>query len=756
MIRILLALLALLTGCGQKGQGGADASPPQPQPSVVGATSKKEEVLLDFFKEDPSCSIGHRGSLIDFGSTSIRRVRVRGARDAHVEAKPIEHGGASWLRISAREVTVPFPAPMDGVGAAEGKPLAVSIRIQGGVARSASLYVNGKPVGSVKLAKGEISVVTLKANGIILKPSENEFSLRFNGLGRGSDVAADVDWVRVGPYDDDSPYAAPTRNDVIDTVRVRNDPKQALSLRAPGFVRCSAFLPEGATLTASLGLFGGAEADAEVRLVRDREASVVLATTHLVNDQPWRPISVPLPGKASFAEVQLVVTRASKGARVAFADAHVVGATDSSADVPPMRGAKSVVVVVLGSVVPKQISTYGGTVEMPELGALATTGVVFDAHRATSNLSIATLASLLTGVDVDVHGVTDSLTKLPSGATTLADCAREGGVQTAFFTGNPWTGATFGFSRGWGTFQATDPTDPGDGTKIFDDAAGWITEHRDGRFLVVVHARGGHPPWEASREELKEMLPAGYAGVIEGRHAGEILSRVRSARDTRFTDADKVRMWALHSLGLKQADAGLGRLIATLRSLKRDEDTAILVTSDVSPDASARVPFGEGDAPTEPSLESILMIRPPPGNLQDPIRTKVASSTIDVPTTVLAALGLAPPASFQGVDLFRVGRASMRAPRVRYARAHDQYSLGWGSLVLQGRQRSVTRFCDLALEATCAIDVREAYPIAFSRMLAAVEERDALKRFPREGADPDATVQNALRLWGRPQKAEGK
>jgi hypothetical protein len=753
------ALALLLAACSSSHTKHEDAAAPTPPKSAdiaanaASAASVDRTVVLDFFKEDPTCSLGHRGSLIDFGTRSLRRVRVRGTRDAHVEAKPIEHGGATWLRVSARELSVPFPAPIDLQTEATPRPIAVSVRMQGGSARSASLYLNGKPVGAVRLSKGEITTASRKVNDITLKAAENEFSIRFNGLGRGGDVAADIDWARIGVYDDDSSYAAPTRSDALDTVRVKNDPKRALSLRAPGFARCSAYIPEGAKLTTALGLFGGTEADVELRLLRDREEPAVLATTHLTSDQAWQPVELELPGKASFAEVQLVVTHAAKGARVAFAEPKVSASERNIQQAPAMRGAKSVVLVVLGSVAPKQISAYGGAIEMPELGALAATGLVFDAHRATSNFAGASLASMITGLDVDQHGVLDAATRLPAGPTTLADCAREGGIQTAFFTANPWTSSAFGFDRGWTTFATSDPADLNNSTKVFDDASNWITEHRDGRFLLVLHARGGHPPWEASREELKDMPPIGYAGVIEARHAGEILSRVRSVHDTRFTDSDKVRMWALHSLALRQTDAGLGRLVATMRSLGRDEDTALIVTSDVSPDPSARVPFGEGDAPTEDSLQSVLMIRPPTGNMSEPARTSVMSSTIDVPTTVLAALGLPPPASFTGADLFRRGRAGERAPRMRYARSRDRHALLWGTLLLQGHSRGVTRFCDLGLEPTCAIDVRDSYPIAFARMMAATEEREGVTRFPREVAEPNAATMNALRIWGRPPRA---
>jgi arylsulfatase A-like enzyme len=270
--------------------------------------------------------------------------------------------------------------------------------------------------------------------------------------------------------------------------------------------------------------------------------------------------------------------------------------------------------------------------------------------------------------------------------------------------------------------------------------------------LVVIHARGGHPPWDVAREELKEMQPLGYAGAIEPRHAGEILMRIRSMRDTRFTDSDRVRMWALYALSVRAHDAALGRLVANLRSLKREENTTMFITSDMSPDATVKVPFGESEAPTEQALHAMLVIKPPPGNQQEATRSGFQASHVDLSTTILASLGLAPPTNFTGVDLWpatQANHADSRLPRLRYARGYENFAASWGQLLLQGHGHSASRFCDLSLEPACTTDVRELYPLAFSRMVAAIEERESQKRAPREPASLDAAALNALRLWGR-------
>jgi arylsulfatase A-like enzyme len=213
-----------------------------------------------------------------------------------------------------------------------------------------------------------------------------------------------------------------------------------------------------------------------------------------------------------------------------------------------------------------------------------------------------------------------------------------------------------------------------------------------------------------------------------------------------------VRMWALYSLGVRQNDVALGRLMTVMRSLNREDDTAVFVTSDLSPDPAAKIPFAEGDAITESGLHAMLVLRPPPGNMNEAARSTFQSSTIDIPTTVLAALGLAPPTSFAGVDLWRASNRVSGAelvPRLRYVRSAERYAATWGELLLQGQHRRATRLCDLALEATCASDVRDLYPLAYSRMLSAVEERENRAHPQREAAIIDAATASGLRIWGK-------
>jgi hypothetical protein len=107
------------------------------------------------------------------------------------------------------------------------------------------------------------------------------------------------------------------------------------------------------------------------------------------------------------------------------------------------------------------------------------------------------------------------------------------------FTANPTTRATYGFARGWETFTARAPTEEGTATAVFDDLERWLEGHSADRFLALVHARGGHPPWDVTGGE-KDLAPEGYTGSLDAKHAGEMLAKVRrSGTPKLFIDADR-------------------------------------------------------------------------------------------------------------------------------------------------------------------------------------------------------------------------
>ncbi len=578
--------------------------------------------------------LGHEGILLDLGAPAARA--LYGIKEV-AALESTEHDGATWDRVSSHTLTFHFAGPVD-VDRAEAY---VGLRMRGLAARRVAVTLNGKQVGTAPLSKGETTIRELHASAATVTNGTNELVLRFGGAGKAPDAAAEIDWIRVGTQPD-AAYAAPTFDGLVASENLAGVPRRALGLGAPAFIRCTMAMPKGARLDGQLGLLGKGAGDLEVRVLRDRAAPLSLGKLHVDDASGWKPLSIAIPDEAAgVVALELRVDQASSGSRVLVADAKLTA--PALAPPPRPRAARGVVLVVLGQ-------TPTSASSLPSLAALAQTSTTFEAHRATSTWAAASVASMLTGVLPFEHGAEGDATALDASVVTIGEAAREAGVSTAMFTANPTTSAAFGFARGFQTFKSFLPGSEGGGVKVIEEAATWIGAHKTERFVVVVHARGGHPPWEVPAEQLKALPPDAYVGPIEpGAHAAEILSRARHVPPlVRFNDADCKRAWALHDYAVSAHDAALGRLLAAIDEAGRKDDTAIIVTSDTGINGSAHVPFGDAEPLDESALASLLVVHS--AGETTAARARVPTSAIDVATTVLAELGLAPPHSFEGQD----------------------------------------------------------------------------------------------------------
>jgi arylsulfatase A-like enzyme len=628
--------------------------------------------------------------------------------------------------------------------------------MRGALAHAVAVAIDGKPAGSFTLAKGEVRTATARGGtSITLAPGGHELMLRFVGGGRSSDEAlADVDWVHIGSGEAQEPYAAPTRSDVVVDASLGGRSMRALALRAPGFARCSGWMPANATLEASLATAGGGDADIEARLVRDRHPPVTLGTASIAgNTAAWVPWSVPLTGldgEGSLASVELIVRRAAKGTRVWLGAPRIVAA-DIARAVSPRSPARGVVLVILGSTPARALSPWGGPDAAPELSSLATSGTIFAGNRASSPLANAVVASMLTGLAPPSHGLDDENARVPDDVLMVQEACRQGGVATAMFTANPTTGAAFGFERGWDSFVQHDPLEDAPSTRVFDDAATWIEAHKAARFFVVVHARGGHPPWDATPEELRAMPPDGYFGMIDPRRAAETMAKARK-HPGRFKEDDRVRAWALFDRSLDDHDAALGRLMAALRSSEHDSDALVIATADVAPSEGPPVPFGDAETLDESTLATPLVIRWPAADPGPTRRVAAPTTSADLARTILGALDLAPPAAFEGEDLAALANGAMTPQSRPLLASHGgRFSARWGPYVLLGARGREVRMCDLSLDPSCVADVRGTSPLALEALRRWTHDAFAPRslRPARAPALIDERTSAALVRWGR-------
>ncbi len=745
-LALAASVLAGCNGCGERLPG-----PPAPTSSgsAPAAPHPAARVALDLLARLGSCDLEHRGLLVDLGTEALTG-RTGWSLGVPAGVESTEHDGSTWSRIDSRSLDLT-------VTLTERSPVFVSTRAVGLAARSAAVYLDDQPLGTLAFTRDVIRVATTPTTTLPVDPGMHTISLRFSSRGRSEEAFAELDWLRVGvPDEDPSTYGPPTLRDVVaPAAALGGVPRRALSLRAPGAARCALRVPPGGRLRASVGVLGGGDGEAEVRLLRDQSKPEVLTSIPISGGPKaaWTEIDVPLGAfTGALVALELRATRAAKGSRVLFGDPAVVLPVAAPPTTPPAR---AVVVVAWDGVERAELPPWSGAPapSLPTFSELALGGATFDQHRGATTVVAGALASMLTALPPRAHGLTDLGARLPAAQTTIGTIARDASVRTAFFSGVPTTSRPFGFGGPWEKMVEHPPNGGAPATAPLDDAAAWITEvgkDPSARLLAVIHARGGHPPWDIGPKELAAVPPPDYSGMVEPRRAAQVLARVRQKGAGGLAPGDRDRVRALEAIAMAGQDRALGGVVAALKATGLWDATLLIVSGDVASGATDAL-FGDGLDLREPLLALPLYVHFP-GGLHGGVRAAVPTELFDVARTSLAALGLGFAGKEPlGRDLAAVasGLEPDRHPQI--ATLGETYSARWGDLVLSGRAGAPPQLCDLALDATCAFNRREAMPLSTQALFREVVARDVATRAPAERREPatiDADTAATLSVWG--------
>lgn len=730
------------------------ATVPAPAAAGLPGQTPKAAEYIDLLALLPRCEVEHRGRLLDFGGSQLP---ARGFAIAQAEPPlSIDRGGDSFERVSSRETLVDFWLDEP---AAE---LAVTVRLHPVAAKWLYVAIDDKRLGQQRLTPNETRSLSFPPLSATLGRGRHRLSLRFVGAPRGSkEPLADLDWVRIGPaLEAGSNYAAPTLHDIVSDVVLDGVPKRGIVLRAPSVVRCFLRPSSDAKLRAGLGFWGGGRGTAEIALVSDEKPARVLSTRKLSGGDggSFQPISLDLSAAAGeVVGLELRAIEGSKGGRVVFGDPII---SRASPTVPEVPAARTVVVVVMSSLDRGRVPPWGPSAGMATFSDLAKHAVTFSAHRAPSSMPAASFASLISGVAPTVHGILLPGDKLREKVVTVAETLKQAGGRTALFTGVPTSFSAFGFAAGFDAYETFSPVSDAPATEPLTRAQSFLEQELasggSAQHLVVAHLRGGHPPWDLTREEAATLKPAEYAGVLDPRRGGMVLAALRdkSRRAARkIGDDDWIRLRALHDAALAKQDLALGKLIAMLKAKGAWNETMLVVTSDVGLGNGPEIPFDPLAPLTEDRLLIPLLIRFPNDALAGKEVT-LQTSTLDLSATLLKALGLEPRRA-AGSDLFTrsSGTASLSAaPDV--ATSADDYSARLGSWLLRGTAGKLPRLCAQDIDPACTTDSLDQRPGAARALwfaafdLAAQNARAAARLGPRQRAELDPETQAALTVWG--------
>lgn len=284
----------------------------------------------------------------------------------------------------------------------------------------------------------------------------------------------------------------------------------------------------------------------------------------------------------------------------------------------------NLVLVVVDTLRADWLSAYGDpAATSPEIQRWAARGVLFERARAQSSWTKTSMASLMTSLWPQSHGVALQDDGLAPGAVTLAEVLREGGYRTYGVQSNGWLEQTFGFQQGFDRYVF-----PRGGRDAAHRSSVW--PHGDNIYREVRRLLDAHP------EETPFFLYVHLMDVHEYAAPPEF---------HRFGSDDE----GAYRAAVRWTDDVVERLRKRLDSLGLLEGTVMVLASDHGETFGEDGTHGHARNSKTPALEVPLVVRfpfPTPG-----IRVSAQVRNLDLAPTLVALAGRPAPESFQGRSL---------------------------------------------------------------------------------------------------------
>lgn len=744
-------LLALVAACQDKtASNGESVVVAHATPETRAATAARGVAV---FQPASQCRVDHGGMFLDLG-TDASHARRSYALGPFTDVATDTWSDQSYTRFAAPLVHYDFwlGEPVEHIE--------LRVRAKAGRSSSLSVSVDQTRLGTVRVGGDAFQTLVFPGLKAPLGPGRHQLGLRWSGRGATDGRAYGmVEWIHWATPGQAAPqYRPPRERSLVDDVVLGGAPRHAIVLEAPGTLSCPLLVTRGSKLELGLGHSGEGSGVATVVAHRDGAKPHLLAERRVTGNAAWTDLAIELdPLAGQLVQLELNARGDSRSGRLVFSEPRVVSATDPK---PPAR-ARLAVLVVASGLHRELLPPFGGTERLRHLHRLAEESARFSEYRVPTTVVGGVFATLLSGLPPVAHQLESSKARLPDRVQTLADRIRETSGESAFFTGVPHTRAAFGFERGWHNFESFSPVDDVSAAAPLTRAKTWIEQslERDPDVprLVVIHLRGGHPPWDLSRQEVAELEPREYHGLLEARRGGIVLSNIRShsrLAQRRLTAPDWVRLRALQMAALKKQDEALGSLIELLERTNVWDQTLFAFAGDVASGDPPEAPFGAERALTEDRLLVPLWIKFP--EKRSPARSvSTPVSSPDVTSTLAQALGIVLPDELSGPSLYHLAQGhEPPAGRRLLSTLGPSYALRWGQWLLRGTSPKAPTLCELSVDPACAHDVLEQSPLAAESMWRATFEEHKRQQVlesasgPPEPALLDKDTAAALQVWG--------
>jgi arylsulfatase A-like enzyme len=406
------------------------------------------------------------------------------------------------------------------------------------------------------------------------------------------------------------------------------------------------------------------------------------------------------------------------------------------------------VVICIDTLRADRLSSYGySRPTSPVLDRLASSGALFEQAQSTSNWTVPSVASIMSGRLPKRHGaVVPGLVKhlgkapkapneISADVPLLAEILRDAGFATALFSGNPYL---------YGRFQ--DGFDEvrvkgADAESHLPGILKWLELEPPRRFFLYWQIMDLHQPLDPPEDAATLFVADPPPGFPEDIHEGWTFGNLRDADDPEFRRYSDLRS-ALYDGTLRHVDRVIGRLLERLDELGFTDDTLVVVVSDHGEefwdhweeqarrgdDPRGIWGIGHGHTMYQELLRVPLILSGPGIEPDRSVRCPVGLA--DLFPTVLAQLDVPAPGG-DGRDLSgflgsRPGDCRER-PLISGAPAYGRESgaVRLGPLKLAWRDGSAPELFDLVADPGERQDLASRRPRDLERILAALRESDS-------------------------------
>lgn len=307
----------------------------------------------------------------------------------------------------------------------------------------------------------------------------------------------------------------------------------------------------------------------------------------------------------------------------------------------------NILLFVMDSQRVSNVSVYGYEKHTtPHLEAVASEGIVFEDHIATSPWCLASYASISTGKYPSSHGANIRFECLTTEFPTLAEILGRHGYHTAGFSSNSYFSDLVGLARGFEHFEyyKADPeADQDKGSAEMERRVlTWLQSLEDGKpFFLFINSNEPHWPYWAPEPYRFLFFPP---DVPREPDALQELSRRALQRPDQNEQPLSAEEWplvkALYDGETARADGAFGAIIDALRARDLLDQTLIAVTADHGEDQGEHLGYLSHACSLHRTVLHVPLIMRFPGTIDAGLRHPGLTQPVDLLPTFLTLAGL--------------------------------------------------------------------------------------------------------------------